>query len=68
MSKTPSRTLVFAERAGSLLIAAGLGYMCLKNLHYATLMASGFIFVGAVAKVIVADVTRGSKARPEQHA
>jgi hypothetical protein len=58
MDKTQHKRLAFVERIGSLLIAAGLGYTCLREFHYAILAAWAFIFVGAVAKVVVSDLAR----------
>jgi hypothetical protein len=58
MDRTQHKRLDFIERVGSLLIAAGLGYTWLRGFHYAILAAWAFIFVGAVAKIVVSDLAR----------
>jgi hypothetical protein len=57
------RLLAFGDRGGSLLIGAGLGYLCMRDLHYAVIVAWAFLFVGAVTKIIVSDISR----RERQH-
>jgi hypothetical protein len=68
MDKTQHKCLPFADRVGSFLIGAGLGYICLRDFRYAILVASAFIFVGAVAKIVVSDIARREKQHSQRQA
>jgi hypothetical protein len=52
------RLLSFGDRSGSVLIGAGLGYLCMRDFQYAVIVAWVFLFIGALAKTIVYGITR----------
>jgi hypothetical protein len=55
------RLLALVDRVGIMLLGAGLGYFCMRDLHYAVIIAWVFLFVGALARIIVSDISRREK-------
>lgn len=61
MNKSSIKALQVTEHIVSLLMAGGLGYIALRDIHQALLIAWGVVCSGAVAKLILFEIARKAK-------